>query len=96
MSHVGAVEAAINAARDLTPVDQPLIELARVLARQMDGSGPAGPGSRLVGAYVTVVRALTTRLAPLVDGERPSATLARLRAERLQRRDRAEADRLMR
>ncbi len=76
--HESAVNGAIDAARGLTAADAPLLELARALARQMD-SGPAG--SRLVSSYVTVVRAMTARLAPLVTGS-GSSKLALLRAER--------------
>ena len=40
--HLAAVEAAIAAgAHELTDADEPLLELARTLARQMD-AGPAG------------------------------------------------------
>jgi len=76
--HESAVNGAIDAARGLTAADQPLLQLARALARQMD-SGPAG--SRLVSSYVTVVRSLTARLAPLVNAT-GSSKLAVLRAER--------------
>jgi len=76
--HESAVSAAIGAARGLTPADEPLLQLALTLARQMD-AGPAG--SRLVSSYTTVVRTLTARLGPLVNGP-GSSTLAQLRALR--------------
>ncbi len=60
--HVEAVESAVSAA-GLGPVDAPLVELARVLALQMDAAGSAGPGTRLVGSYLTVVRTLAARAA---------------------------------
>ncbi len=67
-THTAAVEAAIGAASArLTAADQPLLELARVLAHQVDAAGPDGPGTRLAGTYLTVVRAVTARLGPLVD-----------------------------
>ncbi len=67
-THAKAVEGAIGAASArLTAADQPLLELARVLAHQVDAAGPDGPGTRLAGAYLTVVRAVTARLGPLVD-----------------------------
>ncbi len=76
--HESAVDAAIGAAHGLTPADEPLLALARTLARQMD-AGPAG--SRLVSSYTTVVRTLAARLGGLVDGS-GSSKLALLRAER--------------
>ncbi len=79
-THITAVETAIAASRrGLTAADQPLLELARVLARQVDAAGPAGPGTRLAGSYLTVVRALTARVGPLVDTGGVSV-LAQMRA----------------
>ncbi len=79
--HEAAVDAAIGAAHGLTPADEPLLALARVLAKQVDAAGPGGPGTRLAGTYGTAVRSLTTRLSPLVNGP-GSSKLASLRAER--------------
>ena len=59
--HSDAVEQALSAA-DLGDVDAPLAELARVLAWQMDAAGLDGPGTRLVGSYLTAVRTLTARI----------------------------------
>ena len=79
--HEAAVDAAIGAARGLTPADAPLLELARVLARQVDAAGVDGPGTRLAATYGTTVRSLTARLSPLVNGS-GSSKLAQLRALR--------------
>jgi hypothetical protein len=80
--HSKAVDAAIEAAGPrLNAADQPLLELARTLPQQVDAAGPDGPGSRLVASYATVVRALSTRLAALVDAPSAMSALARLRAE---------------
>ncbi len=79
--HEAAVDAAIGAARGLTPADAPLLELARTLARQVDATGVDGPGTRLAATYGTAVRSLTARLGPLVNGSGPSK-LAQLRALR--------------
>ena len=79
--HEAAVDAAIGAARGLTPADEPLIQLARTLARQVDAAGPDGPGTRLSAAYLTAIRTLTARLGPLVNGA-GSSKLAQLRALR--------------
>lgn len=67
-SHVAAVEMAIDAA-GLGPVDQPIIEVARSLAKRMDAAEATddGPGSRLFTSYLTAVRSLTARAA----SERP-------------------------
>ncbi len=79
-THTAAVEAAIGAASArLTAADQPLLELARVLARQVDAAGPDGPGTRLAGTYLTTIRTLMARLGPLVDTGGVSK-LAELRA----------------
>ena len=78
--HRPAVDAAIAAAADgLTAADQPLLQLARTLADQMDAAGSDGPGTRLAGTYLTTVRALTARLEPLVHRHH-STTLTQLRA----------------
>lgn len=61
-AHVEAVELSIAAA-GLGPVDAPLVQLVRTLAVQMDDAGPEGPGTRLVGSYLTAVRTLTARAA---------------------------------
>ncbi len=79
--HEAAVNGAIGAARGLTAADQPLLELARTLARQVDAAGFDGPGTRLAATYGTAVRSLTARLGPLVNGSGPSK-LAQLRALR--------------
>ena len=79
--HETAVNAAIDAAHGLSAADQPLLELARALARQVDAAGPGGPGTRLAATYGTAVRTLTARLAPLVN-ESGASKLALLRAER--------------
>lgn len=60
-THATAVDEAVSAG-GLGPVDRPLIELARLLARQMDAAGEAA-GTRLVGTYLTTVRTLTNRAA---------------------------------
>ena len=60
-THIAAVDEAVSAG-GLGPVDRPLIELARLLARQMDAAGEAA-GTRLVGTYLTTVRTLTNRAA---------------------------------
>ena len=59
-AHVEAVEQSIAAA-GLGPVDAPLVQLVRTLAAQMDAAGSVGPGTRLVGSYLTAVRTLTAR-----------------------------------
>ena len=61
-SHVEAVEEAVAAA-GLGPVDAPLVQLVRALAVQMDAAGGDGPGTRLVGSYLTAVRTLSARAA---------------------------------
>ena len=81
--HEKAVEAAVEAAHGLTRTDEPLVALARTLARQMDAAGPEGPGTRLAGTYLTTLRTLMSRLGPSTDHQGTS-TLARLRAERQQ------------
>jgi hypothetical protein len=82
--HSQAVEAAIEAGRGrLTRADEPLLELARTLARQVDDAGSEGPGTRLAGTYLTVVRTLMARFGRLVPDERTdeaSRALARLRS----------------
>ena len=77
--HLTAVETAIAASRGLSPADEPLLQLARTLARQVDAAGPDGPGTRLASCYLTTVRTLVARLGPLVDTGGPSK-LAELRA----------------
>jgi len=80
--HTKAVEAAIAAAgKGLTDKDAPLLELARALARQMDAAGPSGAGTRLTSSYLTVIRALTARLAELDEPPAVVGNLARLRAD---------------
>lgn len=59
--HLAAIEQAVSAG-GLGPVDQPLIELVRTLAKQMDAAGE-DPGTRLIGSYLTAVRTLTNRAA---------------------------------
>ena len=66
-SHVEAVEEAVGAA-GLGPVDAPLVELVRALAVQMDAAGGDGPGTRLVGSYLTAVRTLRTLSARAAVG----------------------------
>jgi hypothetical protein len=79
--HSTAVEAAIESARPaLTAVDEPLIELARTLAAQMDAAGPDGPGTRLAAAYLTTVRELTARLSK-VPSVKKTGKLHELRAD---------------
>ncbi len=80
--HLTAVEAAVEAAGPgLTDKDAPLLELARSLARQVDAAGPSGAGTRLTSSYVTVIRALTARLAAAEEPPQATGNLARLRAE---------------
>jgi len=79
-THIAAVEAAVGAAR-LTPADEPLVALVRCLARQVDGTGAEGPGTRLASTYLVALRTLMARCPPSIDGE-GTTTLARLRAER--------------
>lgn len=81
-NHAGAVEAAIRASKeDLTEADEPLLQLARTLAAQMDAAGDK-PGSRLAGTYLATVRTLLARLgrSPRVDR---TTKLSRLRAGRI-------------
>lgn len=82
--HSQAVEAAIHAgAERLTRADEPLLELARTLARQVDDAGPDGPGTRLAGTYLTVVRTLMARFASLPPEratDEVGLALARLRS----------------
>lgn len=76
MSHVNAVETAVRAAAGrLGAVDAPLVALARELARQMDAAD-GGPGTRLVGSYLTTIRALRGRC-----GEPHEAARASYRAD---------------
>ncbi len=78
-----AVETAIAAAgAKLGPTDQPLVELLRILADQVDAAGP-DPSTRLSAAYLSALkdfrRALdsgSTNTAPTAVGNR----LAQLRA----------------
>ena len=60
-THLTAVDEAVSAG-GLGPVDRPLIELVRLLARQMDAAGEDA-GTRLVASYLTSVRTLTNRAA---------------------------------
>lgn len=60
-THLAAVDEAVSAG-GLGPVDRPLIELVRLLARQMDAAGEDA-GTRLVASYLTSVRTLTNRAA---------------------------------
>lgn len=61
MTHLEAVERAIADARPLlTTADDPLLELLRSLARQVDDCGDKGPGTRLAATYLTSVRTLLT------------------------------------
>ncbi len=57
------------------PVDEPLVQLVRTLAVQMDGAGPEGPGTRLVGSYLTAVRTLTARAAAVRPPAVPAAVV---------------------
>ena len=79
--HESAVEAAIARARGLTPADEPLVQLARALARQVDAAGPDGPGTRLASTYLMAVRMLAARIG-MPPADRTATPLARLRAER--------------
>lgn len=76
-THVAAVDEAVSAG-GLGPVDRPLIELARLLARQMDAAGEAA-GTRLVGTYLTTVRTLTNRAA--AGRELPQRAVAKRETE---------------
>lgn len=79
--HTNAVEAAIEAAgTDLDDTDQPLLELARTLAAQMDDAGPKGPGTRLAATYLTTIRTLAARIPAPSDKKPAGGALARLRA----------------
>ena len=92
-THLAAVEAAIaDSAFGLTPADEPLLELVRVLARQMDAAGPDGPGTRLAATYLTAVRTLHARLSSAV---KPTNTtrLAQMRAETQRRKQPAQTTR---
>ncbi|GGK64068.1 hypothetical protein GCM10011509_10610 [Ornithinimicrobium pekingense] len=81
--HTKAVEDALTAAHDqLRPADQPLIELARALAAQLDASGPEGPGTRLAGTYLTTLRTLAARTS--TDGPAPRRRPSSLAAIRSQ------------
>lgn len=82
-SHKRAVDAAVAALNGrLTEVDEPLVELARALAKQLDEVGERGPGTRLAATYLTVLRTLASRdrgerRAPVSEAGR---ALERLRA----------------
>ncbi len=98
-SHVEAVEEAVAAA-GLGPVDAPLVQLVRTLAVQMDAAGGDGPGTRLVGSYLTAVRTLSARAAvgrpvrsepvepvePVLPKEVPGADVLEFRAKARGRR----------
>ena len=71
-AHLEAVEQSIAAA-GLGPVDAPLVQLVRTLAAQMDSAGVDGPGTRLVGSYLTAVRTLTARAAAVRPPAAPPA-----------------------
>lgn len=81
-THADAVEAAIAAARGLTQTDEPLVALARTLARQLDAAGTEGPGTRLASTYLTTLRTLMARIGP--SDAAATSTLAELRAKRQQ------------
>ena len=97
-SHVEAVEEAVAAA-GLGPVDAPLVELVRALAVQMDAAGGDGPGTRLVGSYLTAVRSLSRAavgrpvrsepvepVEPVLPKEVPGADVLEFRAKARGRR----------
>lgn len=77
--HSDAVESAIaENRRKLTATDEPLLELCRTLAGQMDAS--SDPTAKLSASYLTAVRSLQARLDALPEQEHRGSTLARLRA----------------
>lgn len=91
MTHTAAVAKAITAAK-LDATDTALVELLRTLARQMDAAGPAGPGTRLAGSYLTALRTLaqrareTTAADPTTPAARAGGTTTAQRRARAQRR----------
>ncbi len=82
-THRAAVETAIAAAgAKLGPTDQPLVELLRILADQVDAAGP-DPSTRLSAAYLSALKDLRRTLdtGPAAAGPGPAASrLAQLRA----------------
>lgn len=60
MKHASAVRRAVRAANlSANPANLPLVELCVTLARQVDDSGPEGPGTRLSAAYLSALKDLT-------------------------------------
>jgi hypothetical protein len=77
--HRQAVEAALaHGRRSLTPTDEPLVQLVKVLAGQMD-EADGEPSTRLAACYLSAVRALARR-ADAVREPRTTGKLAQLRA----------------
>jgi hypothetical protein len=84
-AHRTALDTAIVAAgKKLTAVDEPLVQLTRTLANQIDAAGPGGPGTRLVGTYLTALRTLLARIG-VINSVPDGGKLAKLRAEHHQR-----------
>lgn len=62
-THLDAVDAAVASGRGiLQPSHQPLVELVRALARQVDASGTGGPSARLGAAYLSALKDLSRAL----------------------------------
>ena len=79
--HEKAMNAAIKAAGNkLGPTETPLVELAKVLARQMDAAGP-DPSTRLSGSYFSCLKDIRRVLADTPVAATPAnSRLAQLRA----------------
>ena len=80
MNNLEAVEAAITET-GLARLDRyaPLLELCRVLARQMDGAGDA-PSTRLSAAYLSALKDLGRAVQAMPATPREVSRVARLRA----------------
>ncbi len=84
-THRQAVERAIEGGRRcLTEANEPLLELCRTLAVQVDEAGEDGPSSRLAAAYLSALKDLSRALAQ--PRKEPTGKLAELRAARPGRR----------
>lgn len=66
MKHLSAVNAAVRG-RTVPAAHRPLLELARVLARQMDAAG-AEPSARLASTYLSTVRSLSRAIGVPTSG----------------------------
>ena len=84
--HEKAITAAITAAGNkLGPTETPLVELAKVLARQMDAAGP-DPSTRLTAAYLSCLKDIRRALADTPPtAASTNSRLAQLRANHARR-----------